>query len=76
MKTEPVRRRHSVRALTAKVTAICVAAAIAITGGLAVQMAQGHDPALRPKGKAQADRAAQTGVAAAQMPAQVVTRSS
>jgi hypothetical protein len=73
MKTEAARRkRPSVRAMTAKVTAIAVAAAIAITGGLAVQMAQGHDPALRPKAKAQANRATQTDVA----PAQVVTRSS
>jgi hypothetical protein len=62
--------------MTAKVTAIGLAGAIAITGGLAVQMAQGHDPALGPKTKAQADRATQTDVAPAQTPAQVVTRSS
>jgi len=77
MKTETTRRkRPSVRAMTAKVTAIAVAAAIAITGGLAVQMARGHDPALQPKVKAEADRATQTGVAPAEAPAQVVTRSS
>jgi hypothetical protein len=58
--------------MTAKITAIAVAAAIAITGGLAVQMAQGHDPTLGPKTKAQADRATRTDLA----PAQVVTRSS
>jgi hypothetical protein len=32
--------------LTAKITAIAVAAALALTGGLAVRMAQGDDPSL------------------------------
>jgi hypothetical protein len=73
MKTDAARRkRHSTTALTAKVTAIAVAAAIAITGGLAIQMAQGRDPALAPKAKAQTDHAAQNTTA----PAQVVTRTS
>lgn len=75
MKTEAARRkRHSTTALTAKVTAIAVAAAIAITGGLAIQMAQGRDPALAPKAKAQAqaDKAALNSTA----PARVVTRTS
>jgi hypothetical protein len=39
-------------ALTAKITAIAVAAAIALTGGLAIQMARGNDPALASKTKA------------------------
>jgi hypothetical protein len=45
------RKRPSMVAMTAKVTAIAVAAAIAITGGLAIQMAAGHDPALAAKAK-------------------------
>jgi hypothetical protein len=40
-------------AMTAKVTAIAVAAATALTGGLAIQMAAGHDPALAAKAKHQ-----------------------
>ena len=35
--------------LTAKITALAVAAALALTGGLAIQMAQGNDPALSSK---------------------------
>ena len=70
------RKRPSTTAMTAKVTAIAVAAAIAITGGLAVQMANGQDPALRPKAKAQQADTAQSNTAPSQAPAQVVTRSS
>ncbi len=67
------RKRPSTTAMTAKVTAIAVGAAVAITGGLAVQMAAGHDPALRPKAKAQQQAdTTQSNTA----PAQVVTRSS
>ena len=55
MPTDTTRRkRPSMVAMTAKVTAIAVAAAIAITGGLAIQMAAGHDPALAAKAKHQA----------------------
>ena len=88
MPTDTTRRkRPSMVAMTAKVTAIAVAAAIAITGGLAIQMAAGHDPALAAKAKHQASATgtsagtsstnssdgAQTNVAP---PAQVVTRTS
>ena len=88
MPTERTRRkRPSMVAMTAKVTAIAVAAAIAITGGLAIQMAAGHDPALAAKAKHQApagstsggtsstsnSAGSQTNVAP---PAQVVTRTS
>ena len=38
-------------ALTAKITAVAAAAALALTGGLAIQMAQGNDPALSAKTK-------------------------
>ena len=55
MPTENARpRRPSMVALTAKITAIAVAGAIALTGGLAIQMAAGHDPALAAKAKHQA----------------------
>jgi hypothetical protein len=47
--------------LTAKVTAIAVAAAIALTGGLAIQMAAGHDPALAAKAKHQASAGSSSG---------------
>jgi hypothetical protein len=43
------RQRPSSIRLTAKITAIAAAAALALTGGLAVQMAQGDDPALSAK---------------------------
>ena len=38
-------------ALTAKITAVAAAAALALTGGLAIQMANGNDPALSAKTK-------------------------
>ena len=40
------RRRASARATTIKVTIASLAAAAALTGGLAAQMAAGRDPAL------------------------------
>jgi len=75
-------RRPSTVALTARITAIAVAAAIALTGGLAIQMALGHDPALAPKAKRRAQVTApapstQFDPAPAQTaPAHVVTRTS
>ena len=78
-------------ALTAKTTAIAVAAAVVLTGGLAIQMAAGHDPALAAKATRQTSpqkrqtqqrpSGSQTSVARAQgqtsvAPAQVVTRTS
>jgi hypothetical protein len=44
--TAPRRRRPSSRAATLKISAVSLVAAVAITVGLAVQMAGGHDPAL------------------------------
>ena len=46
------RRRISTRKLTAKLAAVTAAGALAIGGGLAVQMAHGSDPALGPKAQA------------------------
>jgi hypothetical protein len=68
-------------AMTAKITAIAVAAAVALTGGLAIQMAAGHDPALASKAKHQgAAGSSSSGQASAgqtnSAPAQVVTRTS
>jgi hypothetical protein len=42
----PGRRRISRRKAIVRVMAISLASAAALTGGLAVQMASGHDPAL------------------------------
>jgi hypothetical protein len=68
-------RRPSTAALTAKVTAIAVAAALALTGGLAVQMAAGQDPALSPKAKQRSASSSSTSQFDT-APAQVVTRTS
>jgi hypothetical protein len=92
MTTETARRRRpSTQAMTAKVTAIAVGAAIALTGGLAIQMAAGHDPALATKAKRQASAGSpapgsssggsstsgqSSGGQADATPAQVVTRTS
>jgi hypothetical protein len=82
MRTEKTRRtRPSMVAMTAKVTAVAVAAAIALTGGLAIQMAAGHDPALAAKAKHRAPTASSSGGQASgaqtnTAPAQVVTRTS
>lgn len=82
MPTESARRkRPSMVAMTAKITAIAVAAAVALTGGLAIQMAAGHDPALASKAKHQgAAGSSSSGQASAgqtnSAPAQVVTRTS
>jgi hypothetical protein len=67
--------------MTAKVTAIAVAVAIALTGGLAIQMAAGHDPALAAKVKHRASTGSSSGGTSARgqtnvAPAQVVTRTS
>lgn len=56
--------------MTAKITAIAVAVAIALTGGLAIQMAAGHDPTLASKAKRQASSHANA------VPQPVVTRTS
>jgi len=56
-----VRRRPSVRATTLKVAALSCAAAVAIGGGLSLQLAHGNDPALGPKASAQ------TGASSAQV---------
>ena len=69
------RRRPSTRATTIKVTAASLGAAAALTGGLAIQMASGHDPALGSGGKAGAPGHA-TAATSAPAPATVVTRSS
>jgi hypothetical protein len=63
-------KRPSVVAMTAKITAIAVAIAIALTGGLAIQMAAGHDPTLASKAKRQASSHANA------VPQPVVTRTS
>jgi hypothetical protein len=72
-------------ALTAKITAIAVAAALALTGGLAIQMAQGNDPALAAKAKTShatstttttTDQATSTTDQATSAPATVTTRTS
>lgn len=83
-KRAPLRRPpRSVRATLAKVTAISLAVAALIAGGLATQMAAGRDPALAPKAQrlARAKAASQPppgGVAQAPAPAPapVVTRTS
>ena len=85
-------KRPSTAAMTAKTTAIAVAAAVALTGGLAIQMAAGHDPALAAKATVQTSpqkrqtsshgsSGSQTSAAPAQVqtsvaPTQVVTRTS
>jgi len=82
MPTESARRkRPSMVAMTAKITAVAVAAAIALTGGLAIQMAAGQDPALASKGKHQAPAGGSSSGQASggqtnSAPAQVVTRTS
>jgi hypothetical protein len=71
--------RPSTATTTAKVVVLSLAAAAALAGGLAVQMAQGHDPALGAGGQApvavgndpRADTAQPTGP-----PVSVVTRAS
>lgn len=78
------RRRPSTRATTIKLTAASLGAAAVLTGGLAVQMASGHDPALGSGGtatapgssKAAKSAQSQDAVNAAPAPATVVTRSS
>jgi len=45
-------KRASSRATTIKVTLVSLTAAAALTGGLAAQMASGHDPALGSQQKA------------------------
>jgi hypothetical protein len=47
------RRRQSARALTVKFSLLSVVVALAIGAFLAVQMAEGEDPALGPKATAQ-----------------------
>lgn len=54
-------RRPSTRATTIKVTVASLTAAAALTGGLAVQMASGHDPALGSAGTTSASRNPHTG---------------
>jgi len=82
MPTENARsKRPSMVAMTAKITAIAVAVAIALTGGLAIQMAGGHDPALASKAKHQAPAGSSSSGQASggqtnSAPAQVVTRTS
>jgi hypothetical protein len=57
--------------LTAKITALAVAAALALTGGLAIQMAQGNDPALSSKKSATSGSSSMSST-----PATVTTRAS
>jgi hypothetical protein len=69
------RRRISTRSLTAKLAAVSAAGALAIGGGLAVQMAHGSDPALGPKAQAEkSTTSAQTslGTDSAQQSASVI----
>ena len=78
-------RRASSRATTIKITLASLTAAAALTGGLAAQMASGHDPALgsgqktsqprtKPSGATNAQRG--SNLPAASPPASVVTRAS
>ncbi|HEV7845699.1 MAG TPA: hypothetical protein VGO83_05560 [Thermoleophilaceae bacterium] len=75
------RKRPSTRRSTLKLIGASLMAAAAITGGLAVQMAHGHDPALG-AGQASAQTSAQTGAdtqaapATQSAPDTVVTRAS
>jgi hypothetical protein len=79
------RRRPSTIRLTAKITAIAAAAALALTGGLAVRMAQGDDPALPKKATASHSSTSNSGTSAISQspsdqatspPATVTTRTS
>ena len=76
----PPRRRLSTRATTIKVTAASLTAAMALTGGLAIQMASGHDPALGSGATARSSAAkaapSPNAANAPPQPATVVTRSS
>jgi hypothetical protein len=79
-----VSRRASSQATTVKITLASLTAAAALTGGLAAQMASGHDPALgsgqtasEPATKASDTPSAQSGGSqSASPPASVVTRAS
>jgi hypothetical protein len=67
-------------ALTAKITALAVAAALALTGGLAIQMAQGNDPGLSASKKSAtasaSSSASSSTTTTASAPATVTTRTS
>jgi hypothetical protein len=60
--------RQSTRALTAKFTALAIAATLAIGGLIASQMAAGDDPALGPKAAAKAKKVTTSGSSAASAP--------
>jgi hypothetical protein len=62
-------RRPSTRALTLKFSALSVVLALAIGVFLAVQMAEGEDPALGPKATSQAKKASTASTPAISTPA-------
>lgn len=77
------RKRASTRVTAARIITVSVLAAGALTGGLAVQMASGHDPALGARqtatsstGKLPKPAQPSTTVPTAPPPASVVTSSS
>ena len=76
-------KRLSTRTLTLRLVAASLAASAAIAGGLAIQMAGGHDPALgagTANAKSQADGFGQAGSSdlgqSSSPPASVTTRAS
>jgi hypothetical protein len=75
----PIRRRPSTRRLVALLTALSLAASVALWGALSLQMAKGRDPALAGKVKAAAATTPATrsiAPAPVQAPAPVVTTTS
>ena len=61
MEETPLERRHRrVNAIRARVTAAAVALFIALFGGIAIQLASGHDPALAAKSTKSETNAAAT----------------
>lgn len=68
--------RPSTRTLSLRIAAASFAAAGAIFGGLAVQMANGHDPALGTGTSSSQHQSGSTPAAADTSPAPVITRAS
>jgi hypothetical protein len=66
MNETPLERRHRrVKTIRARITAAAAALFIALFGGIAVQLASGHDPALAAKGTKSTSSAAATATSAA-----------
>jgi hypothetical protein len=66
MDETPLERRHRrVKTIRARITAAAVALFIALFGGIAVQLASGHDPALAAKSTKSTSNAAATATSAA-----------